>query len=45
VQSEIFKWTGRTDILDGCDPSGTRSFVPNQKFDIVQNVCQKRRIS
>jgi len=45
VQSEIFKWTGRTDMLDACDPSGRRSFMPNQKFDIAQNGCQKKRIS
>ena len=45
MQSEIFKWTGRTDMLDACDSSGRRSFMPNQKFDIAQNGCQKKRIS
>jgi len=44
VQSQIFEWTGRTDMLDACDPSGRRSFMPDQKFDIAQNGCQKKRI-
>ena len=44
VQSQIFEWTGRKDMLDACDPSGRRSFMPDQKFDIVQNGCQKKRI-
>ena len=45
VQSQIFEWTGRTDMLDACDPSGRRSFMPDQKFDIAQNGCQKKRIN
>ena len=32
-------------MLDACDPSGRRSFMPDQKFDIVQNDCQKKRIN
>ena len=45
VQSQIFEWTGRTDMLNACDPSGRKSFMPYQKFDIVQNDCQKKRIN
>ena len=45
VQSHIYNWTGRTDMLDACDPSGRRSFMPDQKFDIAQNDCQKKRIN
>ncbi len=45
VQSHIYEWTGRTDMLDACDPSGRRSFMPDQKFDIAQNDCKKKRIN
>tara|TARA_B100001250_G_C19732456_1_gene759173 strand:+ start:296 stop:1294 length:999 start_codon:yes stop_codon:yes gene_type:complete len=45
VQSQIYEWTGRTDILDACDPSGRRSFMPDKNFDINQNGCQKKRIN
>ena len=45
VQSHIYEWTGRTDMLDACDPTGRRSFMPDQKFEILQNGCQKKRIS
>ena len=45
IQSQIFKWTGRTDMLDACDPSGRRSFMPDQKFNVGQNDCQKKRIN
>ena len=39
IQSEIFRWTGRTDMIDSCSESGRRSFMPDQKFDIPQNDC------
>ena len=45
VQSHIYEWTGRIDMLDACHPSGRRSFMPDQKFDIAQNDCQKKQIS
>ena len=45
VQSQIFEWTGRTDMLDACSPSGKRSFMPDQKFDVEQNGCQKKIIN
>ena len=32
VQSHIYNWTGRTDMLDACDPSGRRSFMPDQNL-------------
>jgi len=43
IQSQIFEWTGRTDMLDACDLSGRRSFMLDQKIDVVQNNCQKKR--
>ena len=45
VQSHIYEWTGRIDMLDACHPSGRRSFMPDQKFDIAQNDCKKKRIN
>ena len=39
IQSEIFRWTGRTDMIDSCSESGRRSFMPDQKFDVPQNDC------
>ena len=42
IQSEIYRWTGRTEMLDSCSKSGKRSFMPNSKFDIPQNNCIKK---
>ena len=42
VQSEIYRWTGRTEMIDSCSKSGKRSFMPNSKFDIPQNNCIKK---
>ena len=42
VQSEIFKWTGRTDMIDACSKTGRRSFMAGEKFDILQNGCIKK---
>ena len=42
VQSEIFKWTGRTDMLDACSKTGRRSFMAGEKFNILQNGCIKK---
>ena len=44
IQSEIFKWTGRTDMLDSCADTGRRSFMDGEKFDILQNGCSKKKI-
>ena len=44
IQSEIFKWTGRTDMLDSCADTGRRSFMAGEKFDILQNGCSKKKI-
>ena len=44
IQSEIYKWTGRTDMIDSCSKSGRRSFMPDQKFDIPQSKCVKKFI-
>ena len=44
IQSEIFKWTGRTDMLDSCADTGRRSFMAGGKFDILQNGCSKKKI-
>jgi len=41
VQSQIFKWTGRIDMLGAHTATGRRSFMLDQKFDIFQNGCQK----
>ena len=42
VQSEIFQWTGRTDMLDACSKTGRRSFMAGEKFNILQNGCIKK---
>ena len=39
IQSEIYKWTGRTYMIDSCSETGRRSFMPDQKFDVLQNEC------
>ena len=44
IQSEIYNWTGRTDMIDSCSKSGRRSFMPDQKFDIPQSGCVKKFI-
>ena len=41
IQSEIYRWTGRTEMLDSCSSSGKRSFMPNSDFDVPQNSCVK----
>ena len=41
IQSEIYRWTGRTEMLDSCSPTGTRSFMPGNEFDVPQNGCNK----
>ena len=28
IQSEIYRWTGRTEMLDSCSSNGKRSFMP-----------------
>ena len=43
IQSEIYRWTGRTEMLDSCSPTGTRSFMPGSDFDIPQSNCEKKR--
>ena len=43
IQSEIYRWTGRTEMLDSCSPTGTRSFMPGSDFDIPQTNCKKKR--
>ena len=43
IQSEIYRWTGRTEMLDSCSPTGTRSFMPGSDFDIPQSNCKKKR--
>tara|TARA_B100000767_G_scaffold213206_1_gene200504 strand:- start:66 stop:269 length:204 start_codon:yes stop_codon:yes gene_type:complete len=42
IQSEIFKWTGRNDMIDARSKTGHRSFVPGQKFDVPQNECTNK---
>ena len=42
IQSEIFKWTDRTDMLDTCAEAGRRSFMASEKFDISQNGCYEK---
>ena len=39
IQAEIYKWTGKTDMIDACSETGRRSFMPDQKFDVLQNEC------
>ena len=39
IQSEIFRWTGRTEMIDSCSETGLRSFMPDQEFDMFQNDC------
>ena len=43
IQSEIYRWTGRTEMLDSCSLRGTRSFMSGSDFDIAQNDCKKKR--
>ena len=44
IQSEIYKWTGRTDMLDACSETGRRSFMSGEKFDIIQNGCNNKSV-
>ena len=44
VQSQIFEWTGKIDMLGARAATGSRSFMPDEKFDILQNGCQKNGI-
>ena len=44
IQSEIFKWTVITDMLNSCADIGRRSFMAGAKFDILQNGCIKKLI-
>jgi len=41
IQSEIYRWTGRTEMIDNCSINGKRSFMPSSKFDIAQSDCLK----
>ena len=41
IQSEIYRWTGRTEMLDSCSPTGTRSFMLGNEFDVPQSGCNK----
>jgi len=41
IQSEIYRWTNRKDMLDACSPSGRRSFMKGTKFEIEQHNCGK----
>ena len=43
IQSEIYRWTGRTEMLDSCSPTGTRSFMPGNEFDVPQNGCNREQ--
>jgi hypothetical protein len=42
IQSEIYRWTGRTEMLDSCSPNGTRSFMQGSEFDVPQSSCDKK---
>ena len=42
IQSEIYRWTGRTEMLDSCSSNGTRSFMQVSEFDIPQSSCDKK---
>tara|TARA_B100000780_G_C20948771_1_gene378479 strand:+ start:364 stop:663 length:300 start_codon:yes stop_codon:yes gene_type:complete len=42
IQSEIYKWTGRNDMIDACSKTGRRSFMPDQKFNVPQNKCTNK---
>ena len=41
IQSEIYRWTNRKDMLDACSPFGRRSFMTGTKFEIEQHNCGK----
>ena len=43
IQSEIYRWTGRAEMLDSCSATGTRSFMNGSNFDVPQNDCSKKR--
>ena len=39
IQSEIYRWTDRKDMLDACSSTGRRSFMAGEKFEIEQLNC------
>ena len=41
IQSEIYRWTNRKDMLDSCSLTGRRSFMTGTKFEIEQHNCGK----
>ena len=41
IQSEIYRWTNRKDMLDACSLTGRRSFMTGRKFEIEQHNCGK----
>ena len=42
IQSEIYRWTNRKDMLDACSPSGRKSFMAGQSFEIKQRMTKKQ---
>ena len=42
IQSEIYRWTGRYDMIDACSKTGRRSFMLGEKFDVPQNDCSSK---
>ena len=41
IQSEIYRWTNRRDMLDACSLTGRKSFMTEEKFEIEQLNCGK----
>tara|TARA_Y100000741_G_scaffold358736_1_gene338336 strand:+ start:13 stop:1017 length:1005 start_codon:yes stop_codon:yes gene_type:complete len=41
IQNEIYRWTNRKDMLDACSPSGRKSFMAGQSFEVKQKDCGK----
>ena len=41
IQSEIYRWTNRKDMLDACSLSGRKSFLSGEDFEIEQLDCGK----
>ena len=41
IQSEIYRWTNRKDMLDACSLTGRKSFMTGKKFEIEQHNCGK----
>ena len=44
IQSEIFKWTDRTDMLDTCAEAGRRSFMASENLIFRKMVVMKKLI-